>query len=73
VSIRQVEAAYRGARAQARRVSTVRLRLAERRGRQHAARLTQPELAALRALRDELVARGVEVPELWGPNRGIAT
>lgn len=63
--IRQVEAAYRDARHWARDTSTIRLRFAERRLRGQAHRLTQAEQATLAGLRDEMRARGLEVPDLW--------
>jgi len=63
--IRQVEDAYRDARHWAADTSTVRLRFAERRLRRQALRLTQAEQVTLAGLRDELRARGREVPDLW--------
>jgi hypothetical protein len=63
--IRQVEDAYRDARHWATDTSTIRLRFAERRLRRQALRLTHVEQAALAGLRDELRARGREVPDLW--------
>lgn len=61
-TLREVEAAYRGGRLQARWTGTFRLRVAERRIRRHEGRLTGPELAFLKAVRDELRDRGVELP-----------
>jgi len=60
-TLREVHAAYDSAHRRARATSTVRLRRAERRLRHEGGRLTQVELAFLKAVRDELSDRGVEV------------
>jgi hypothetical protein len=56
--LRDVAAAYRSTRDQARLTSTIRLRWQERRMARHAEHLDQPSLACLAAIRDELRDRG---------------
>lgn len=63
-TLRAAEAAYNDARYWARVTSTIRLRFAERRLRRRIDRLAQAERAYLVGLRDEMRARGVEVPPL---------
>ena len=60
-----VSASYRDARRDARTARTVRLRLVERRRRRRRDQLSQPELAYLSGIRDELRDRGIDLPELF--------
>lgn len=60
-TLHEVQAAYHDGRRQAQATTTVRLRFALRRIRRRDRRLMQKELAFLKALRDELRSRGVEV------------
>lgn len=60
----EVSAAYQDARRDARATWTARLRMAERRLRRRSGELTQPELAYLSGLRDELRDRGIDLPEM---------
>jgi hypothetical protein len=61
MTMHEVEDAYRRGRHRARSASTVRLRWIERRGRRRSTPLSQPELAHLKAVRDELRCRGVDI------------
>jgi hypothetical protein len=60
-TLREVHAAYQDGQRRAKATSTVRLRFAERRIRRHQSELTPSERAFLKALRDELRDRGIEV------------
>lgn len=64
VMLSEVSAAYLDARRDARTFGTARLRMSERRLRRRIGRLTQPEVAYLSGLRDELRDRGVVLPEM---------
>jgi hypothetical protein len=56
--LKEVAAAYRSTRDEARLMSTIRLRWQERRMARHTEHLDQPSLACLAAIRDELRDRG---------------
>lgn len=60
----EIETAYLDARTAARHARTVRLRFSERSLRGRTDRLTRPERAQLAAVRDELRARGIDLPDL---------